>query len=49
MKTEVFYCKIDMHVRPVRKHFVHSNRQLWWNPIDVFYYITVLVCIQIQD
>jgi len=25
MKTEVFYCKSDMHVRPMRfKHFVHS-------------------------
>jgi len=28
MKTEVFYCKSDMHIRPVRKHFVHSNQQL---------------------
>ena len=25
--------------------FVHSNWQLWWNPIDVFYYIAVLVFI----
>ena len=27
--------------------FVHSNWQLWWNGIDMFYYISVLVCITV--
>jgi len=46
MKTEVFYCKSDMHVfQHAIQHFVHSNWQLWQNPIYVFYYTAVLVYI----
>ena len=24
--------------------FVHSNWQFWYNPINVFYYISTVVC-----
>jgi len=46
MKTEVFFCKNDMHVRPVRFSILctptdSSDK----NPIDVFYHIAVLVYI----
>ena len=44
----MFYGKSDMHVRPMRFSILHSNWLLWSNPIDVFYYIAVLVYIQIQ-
>jgi len=44
MKTEVFYGKSDMHVRPIRFSIlctpIDSSDK---NPIDVFYYVAVLV------
>jgi len=48
MKTEVFYCKSDMHVQPIRFIIlctpIDSSDK---NPNDVFYYVAVLVYIQI--
>jgi len=48
MKTEVFYCKSDMHVRPMRFSIlcipIDSSDK---NPNDMFYYVAVLVYIQI--
>jgi len=45
IKTEVFYCKSDMHMRPLRFSILCT---LTDSPIDVFYYIAVLVYIQIR-
>jgi len=48
MKTEVFYCKSDMHVRPMRFSILFtltdSSDKI---PNDVFYHTAVLVYIQI--
>jgi len=49
MKIDVFYYKSDMHVRPVLFSILctptDSSDE---NPIDMSYYIAVLVCIQIR-
>ena len=43
MKTEVFYCKSDMHMRPMQFSIlctpIDSSDK---NPNDVFYYVVVL-------
>jgi len=49
MKTEVFNGKSDMHVRPMRFSILctptdSSDKK----PSDVFYYIAVLVYIQVR-
>jgi len=49
MKTEVFYFKSDMHLRPMRFRILYTPTDSSdKNPIDVFYYIAVLVYIQIR-
>ena len=49
MKTEVFYCKSDMRVRPVRFSILCTPTDSSEKKTnDVFYYIAVLVYIQIR-
>jgi len=50
MKSEVFYCKSDMHVRPMRFSILWTPADSFdKNSNDAFYYVAVLVYIQIRS